>query len=189
MLPLNFGRCWGLIRRALLQVVFIDFFSEMKRPWTFYKSWGFAELLIMAIYIITGVVVYARQGQFTQSLFYFGVSKYSYQTGSRFVFGASNHANQTLYRWAMLSGSILGLWLRSCTETSHRRSVLLRFASSRFISRFFARRQELYYIVVRQWFKGPRLMSRQGYPFWLIGNCVIWAIGAFDRLLLSNDHS
>lgn len=39
-----------------------------------------AQTLIAVLYMVFGLLVYARQGQFTQSLAYYGVSKYSYQT-------------------------------------------------------------------------------------------------------------
>jgi hypothetical protein len=39
-----------------------------------------AQTLIMTLYLTFGMLVYARQGQFTQSLAYYGVSVYKYQT-------------------------------------------------------------------------------------------------------------
>ncbi|UZJ55734.1 hypothetical protein CBS101457_005054 [Exobasidium rhododendri] len=61
-------------------MIFVDFFAEMRRPWDFWKSMACAQALIMTLYLTFGLLVYARQGQFTQSLAYYGVSKYSYQT-------------------------------------------------------------------------------------------------------------
>lgn len=61
-------------------MVFPNFFAEMRKPWDFYKSYFVAQSIIMTFYILFGILIYARQGQFTQSLFYFGVSDYAYQT-------------------------------------------------------------------------------------------------------------
>lgn len=59
-------------------MIFVDFYSEMRRPWDFWKSMACAQTLIMCLYLTFGLLIYARQGQFTQSLAYYGVSKYSY---------------------------------------------------------------------------------------------------------------
>lgn len=37
--------------------------------------------------------------------------------------------------------------------------------------------KEIYYIVVRSWCKGPNLMLRQGFRWWILGNTVFWIIG------------
>lgn len=60
--------------------IFIDFISEMKRPWDFWKSMSCAQLFICCMYQLLGIIVYAEQGQFTQSLAYYGVSPYSERT-------------------------------------------------------------------------------------------------------------
>lgn len=41
---------------------------------------SFAQTFIFCLYILIGLVVYSQQGQFTQSLAYYGVSPYSMQT-------------------------------------------------------------------------------------------------------------
>jgi hypothetical protein len=118
--------------------IFIDIFGEMRQPWSFWKSAAIAQSIIMTIYILFGILIYARQGQFVQSLYYFGISKYSWQT-----FGNAIGVYTGLVA-AVLYGNIA--------------------------------QKELYYIVVRTWFKGPALMSKQGYPWWLLGNFVVWAL-------------
>lgn len=119
-------------------MVFPNFFAEMRKPWDFYKSYFVAQVIIMIFYILFGILIYARQGQFTQSLFYFGVSKYAYQTVGNAI------GTYTGLVAAILYGNIA--------------------------------QKEVYHIIVRTWFKGPRLMSRKAWPFYTIGNIFFWGL-------------
>ncbi|PWN31562.1 uncharacterized protein FA14DRAFT_162559 [Meira miltonrushii] len=119
-------------------MVFPNFFAEMRKPWDFYKSYFVAQVIIMIFYILFGILIYARQGQFTQSLFYFGVSEYSYQTVGNAI------GTYTGVVAAILYGNIA--------------------------------QKELYQIIVRRLFKGPRLMSNKALPFYTIINVVFWGI-------------
>ena len=119
-------------------MVFPNFFAEMRKPWDFYKSYFVAQVIIMIFYILFGILIYARQGQFTQSLFYFGVSDYAYQTVGNAI------GTYTGLVAAILYGNIA--------------------------------QKEIYHIVVRTWFKGPRLMSNKSWPWYTIGNIIFWAI-------------
>lgn len=39
-------------------MIFVDFLSEMRRPWDFWKAMSCAQLLIGGIYMMFGIVVY-----------------------------------------------------------------------------------------------------------------------------------
>lgn len=121
--------------------IFIDLMSEMKAPHSFYKAQFMALLLIMTIYLVTGIVIYARQGQFVQSLYYFGVNKYSYQT----------------------VGNAIGIYTGLVAAILYGNIV----------------QKQFYNIVVRTWCKGPGLMTRQAYKWWLLGNLIVWVLGGF----------
>lgn len=77
--------------------------------------------------------------RFVQSLYYFGVSEYSYQT----------------------VGNAIGIYTALVTAILYGNIA----------------QKEVYYIVVRTWFKGPALMTRQGFVFWLSGNFAVWGLG------------
>lgn len=61
-------------------MLFVEFMAEMKRPYDFWKGMVFAQTFIFSCYIIFGLLVYSRQGQFTINPNYQGVSPYSWQT-------------------------------------------------------------------------------------------------------------
>lgn len=117
-------------------MLFPNFCAEMRKPWDFYKSYFVAEALIVMFYVTVGTLIYARQGQFTQPLFYYGVSKYAYQTVGNAI--------------ATYGGVVAALLYGNIVQ------------------------KEVYHLVVRTWFKGPRLMSRQAYPYYMIGNIFVW---------------
>jgi hypothetical protein len=117
-------------------MIFVDFFSEMKRPWDFWKSMACAQALIMSLYLTFGMLVYSRQGQFTESLAYYGVSKYSYQTVGNVI--------------AMVSGVIVALLYGNIAQ------------------------KLVYYVVVEQWCKGPKLMTNRGFLWWMVVNSCFW---------------
>lgn len=121
-------------------LLFIDILNEMRRPWDFYKSLFFAQLFIMCVYMAFGILMYARQGQFSQSLAYYGASKYAYQTVGNAI--------------GFSTGIIVALLYGNIAQ------------------------KRIYYIVVRTWFKGPSLMTRQGFKWWMVGNAVFWCLGA-----------
>ncbi|TNY22244.1 hypothetical protein DMC30DRAFT_349246 [Rhodotorula diobovata] len=62
------------------QVNGCELLSEMRRPHDFIRSFALAQAVIMLVYLVYGIYVYALQGQFTLNLAYQGVSKYAWQT-------------------------------------------------------------------------------------------------------------
>jgi hypothetical protein len=62
--------------------LFNELMAEMRRPYDFWKGFIFAEIFIYSCYIISGMVVYNAQGQFTYNPSYQGIpfSAYSWQT-------------------------------------------------------------------------------------------------------------
>ncbi|MCJ1260427.1 hypothetical protein MMC22_000288 [Lobaria immixta] len=61
-------------------MLFIEFLSEMKKPWDFWKGMLFAQLFIFVVYLFFGLFVYSFQGQFTINPAYQGISSYAWQT-------------------------------------------------------------------------------------------------------------
>ncbi|KAL8693875.1 MAG: hypothetical protein Q9218_001384 [Villophora microphyllina] len=60
--------------------VFVEFMAEMKRPYDFWKGMLFAQSFIFLCYMIFGLLIYSKQGQFTINPNYQGVSPYAWQT-------------------------------------------------------------------------------------------------------------
>ena len=61
-------------------MLFVEFMAEMKRPYDFWKGMVAAQTFIFFCYIIFGLLIYSKQGQFTINPNYQGVSPYSWQT-------------------------------------------------------------------------------------------------------------
>ncbi|KAL9577552.1 MAG: hypothetical protein Q9212_006294 [Teloschistes hypoglaucus] len=60
--------------------VFVEFMAEMKRPYDFWKGMVYAQSFIFLCYILFGLLIYSKQGQFTINPNYQGVSPYAWQT-------------------------------------------------------------------------------------------------------------
>lgn len=66
-------------------IVFPEIITEMKRPWDFWKSMLSSQVVIVVVYLIFGNVVYANQGQFSNSPAVFGISNMSALKGLSFI--------------------------------------------------------------------------------------------------------
>lgn len=66
-------------------MLFIEFLSEMKKPWDFWKGMLFAQLFIFVIYLFFGLFVYSFQGQFAINPAYQGISNYGWQTATNSI--------------------------------------------------------------------------------------------------------
>lgn len=66
-------------------LVFIEFMSEMKRPWDFWKGMACAQLFIFSVYLIFAMVVYNYQGQFVINPANQGILNYGWQTATNIV--------------------------------------------------------------------------------------------------------
>lgn len=63
-------------------MIFVEIMSEMKNPKEFIKSLICAETVIILAYIMFGLIVYSKQGQFTINPANQGISPYDWQTAS-----------------------------------------------------------------------------------------------------------
>lgn len=63
-------------------MLYCEFMAEMKRPLDFIKAQFVAEMFIYVCYLIFGLVVYSRQGQFTYNPANQGISPYGWQTAT-----------------------------------------------------------------------------------------------------------
>ena len=61
-------------------MLFVEFMSEMRRPFDFWKGMLCAQTFIYCFYLIFGLVVYSAQGQYTLNPAYQGVDPYGWQT-------------------------------------------------------------------------------------------------------------
>ena len=61
-------------------MLFIEFMSEMKRPFDFWKGMIFAQAFIYFFYMFFGLFVYSFQGQYAMNPAYQGVNPYAWQT-------------------------------------------------------------------------------------------------------------
>jgi len=61
-------------------MIFPEIMAEMRRPRDFVKGMAIAQLLIVTVYLMYGITLYALQGQFVQAQSYTGLSLYSGQT-------------------------------------------------------------------------------------------------------------
>ena len=59
-------------------MLFVEFMSEMKRPFDFWKGMLFAQLFIYFFYMFFGLFVYSFQGQFTINPAYQGIANYTW---------------------------------------------------------------------------------------------------------------
>ncbi|KAF8488736.1 transmembrane amino acid transporter protein-domain-containing protein [Gautieria morchelliformis] len=66
-------------------MLFIEFMAEMKRPFDFWKGMVCAQLLIVTVYLLFGVFVYAFQGQFTINPANQGISGFGLQTATNAI--------------------------------------------------------------------------------------------------------
>ncbi|EJU02788.1 hypothetical protein DACRYDRAFT_106844 [Dacryopinax primogenitus] len=71
---MNMVYAWGGM------MIFPEMMAEMRRPMDFWKSIACAELVIMIVYVMYGIVGYSLQGQYVLPLAYQGVSKYAWQS-------------------------------------------------------------------------------------------------------------
>lgn len=77
--------CMNIVYSYGGALVFIEFMSEMKRPWDFWKGMACAQLFIFSIYLIFAMVVYAYQGQFVINPANQGISNYGWQTATNII--------------------------------------------------------------------------------------------------------
>ncbi|KAJ7745981.1 transmembrane amino acid transporter protein-domain-containing protein [Mycena metata] len=61
-------------------MIFPEIMAEMRRPRDFVKGMAMAQLLIVTVYLMYGITLYALEGQFVQAQSYTGLSPYSGQT-------------------------------------------------------------------------------------------------------------
>ena len=61
-------------------ILFVEFLSEMARPFDFWKALVCAEAFIYALYLVFGLFVYSRQGQYTINPTYQGLAPYGWHT-------------------------------------------------------------------------------------------------------------
>lgn len=66
-------------------MLFIELMAEMKRPFDFWKGMVCAQLLIVTVYLLFGVYVYAFQGQFTINPANQGISGFGLQTATNII--------------------------------------------------------------------------------------------------------
>lgn len=46
-------------------MIFVEMLAEMRRPWDFWKGMASAQALIFSVYLLYGLFIYSRQGQYT----------------------------------------------------------------------------------------------------------------------------
>ena len=78
-------------------MIFIEFMSEMKRPFDFWKGMLFAQAFIFFCYIFYGLFCYSYQGQFTINPAFQGISGYAWQTVSNVFYIVSSLIAGVLY--------------------------------------------------------------------------------------------
>ena len=61
-------------------ILFVEFLSEMARPFDFWKALVCAEAFIYAFYLLFGLFVYSYQGQYTFNPTYQGLAPYGWHT-------------------------------------------------------------------------------------------------------------
>ena len=61
-------------------MLFVEFMSEMRKPFDFWKGMLSAQLFIFFVYIFFGLFVYSYQGQYTINPAPQGISSYGWQT-------------------------------------------------------------------------------------------------------------
>ncbi|KAF8591690.1 hypothetical protein K439DRAFT_1401786 [Ramaria rubella] len=66
-------------------MLFVELMAEMKRPFDFWKGMVSAQLIIVTVYMLYGVFVYAFQGQFTINPANQGISGFGLQTAVNII--------------------------------------------------------------------------------------------------------
>jgi len=77
--------------------MFIEFCSEMRRPWDFWKSMVVSQTFITLAYLFYGCFVYGYQGQFTINPAYQSVSRYTLQTAGNSISFVTSSVAFTLF--------------------------------------------------------------------------------------------
>lgn len=78
-------------------MLFIEFMSEMKRPFDFWKGMLCAQTFIFFCYLFYGLFCYSYQGQFTINPTFQGISSYAWQTVSNVFYIVSSLIAGVLY--------------------------------------------------------------------------------------------
>lgn len=77
--------CMNIVYSYGGALVFVEFMSEMKRPWDFWKGMAAAQMFIFSIYLIFAMVVYKYQGQYVINPANQGISDYGWQTTTNVI--------------------------------------------------------------------------------------------------------
>ena len=77
--------CMNIVYSYGGALVFVEFMSEMKRPWDFWKGMASAQMFIFSIYLIFAMVVYKYQGQYVINPANQGISEYGWQTTTNVI--------------------------------------------------------------------------------------------------------
>ena len=77
--------CMNIVYSYGGALVFVEFMSEMKRPWDFWKGMAAAQMFIFSIYLIFAMVVYKYQGQYVINPANQGISEYGWQTTTNVI--------------------------------------------------------------------------------------------------------
>lgn len=78
-------------------MLYCEFMAEMRRPLDFIKAQFVAEIFIYVMYLMFGLVLYSRQGQFTYNPANQGLSPYTWQTVTNAINLASGLIAAVLY--------------------------------------------------------------------------------------------
>ncbi len=78
-------------------MLFVEFMSEMKRPFDFWKGMLCAQTFIFFCYLFYGLFCYSYQGQFTINPAFQGISSYAWQTVSNVFYIVSSLIAGVLY--------------------------------------------------------------------------------------------
>ena len=77
--------CMNIVYSYGGAMVFVEFMSEMRRPWDFWKGMITAQSFIFSLYLLYGLFVYSQQGQFVINPANQGISAYGMQTATNVV--------------------------------------------------------------------------------------------------------
>jgi amino acid permease len=77
--------CMNIVYSYGGALVFVEFMSEMKRPWDFWKGMAAAQMFIFTIYLVFAMVVYNYQGQYVINPANQGISEYGWQTATNVI--------------------------------------------------------------------------------------------------------
>jgi hypothetical protein len=78
-------------------MIFFEIFAEMRRPWDFWKSLMFAEILLVGLYVLYANIVYCYSGQYTMPVSYQGIGSYGLQTACNVIGIVSGMIAAALY--------------------------------------------------------------------------------------------